>query len=254
MRLIATSLCLAGALTAPGCVESLGEEMPVPPDMTALVEAYRNPTAPLDQPTLDALVEPLRLKLDVTSELGDLDYITGEVVEPAVEVAGEEADDPSPFGLRAEGFARIHHVCRGLDRDAPPDPAANGFLELVMTFSGQGIAPIVWGLAHACRMPIEGREVVLDGHVALHLPERIFELAARVEVDGEELVDGGFDVRFAGGIELKLDVADGHVIFFLGADGPGFRAADGIWACDVVAQRCEREGDGALLILEGVSL
>jgi hypothetical protein len=254
MRQIATSLFLSASLAGPGCVESLAEEVPVPPDMSALVEAYRTPTAPLDQATLDALVEPLRLKLDVTRELDDLDYISEEVVDPAVDAAGEEGGDSSPFGLRAEGFARIHHVCRGPDRDSPPDPAANGFLELVMTFSEEGIEPIVWGLAHACRMPVTGRDVLIDGHVSLHLPERIFELSARVEVDGSELVDGGFDIRFAGGIELKLDVAAGHVIFFLGGEGPGFRAADGIWACDVVAQRCEREGDGALLILEGVSL
>ena len=143
LAMVASAIVLGASAT--GCPETLAEEKPLAPDLTALVEAYHTPTAALDQDTLNALVAPLDLRLKVTSDLDHLDYLSTEIVDPAVAEATDEEDpEASPFGLDADGFVRIAHICRGMEPDAPPDAELNGTLQLVMGFTKAGIDPVIW--------------------------------------------------------------------------------------------------------------
>lgn len=110
-------------------------DRPEPPDMAPLVEAYRNPTADLDQAVADQLAAELRARIDLADALDNLASLIDEVLAPILEQEEEAGLTPrgepgrSSVVLEGDGFARIEHVCGGWGATPTVDEDANGRLE-----------------------------------------------------------------------------------------------------------------------------
>jgi hypothetical protein len=250
-------LFLASLVPALACSDL--PDRPEPPDMSALVAAYANPSADLDQATADELAADLRARLDLSDALDHLESWVDDVLAPALEQDGggtaRRRDTTSSVRLEGDGFARIEHVCGGWGAEPVVDEDANGHLALTTTFTEAGFDPVIWGEAVECRTVIADHEVLLDGGVNLWIGENLaidhfgdtpilFQLLATLEVDGESWADTDFDIQICpssatscepGAIEIKLDVSAGDLVFYLapGRTRGGFRAANGDWACTI---------------------
>ena len=272
-------------------------EKPIPPDMSGLIEAYRNPTGELDADALNGVVT------EITELLGDVDTaeelvaileeIVDEALAPDPEQAltgvlatgGPDVQTAESVGTRrqgvtvqGDGFIAIRHICDGFGPDPDIDEDENGVIRLEATFSEQGVDPIVWGVLEQCKYMSGESELLLDGEANLHLGTLgalnldqeevaaapiLFELAMRVDVDSETLLDEGLDFRvcreagdpasqdtdtqcLGAGVEIKVDLEDGtHVILFVDKDSTagGVRASNVIWGCSFATDECT-DSDG----------
>ncbi len=232
-------------------------DRPEPPDMSALVAAYANPTADLDQAAADELAADLRARLDLSDALDQLESFVDDVLIPSLEQdqggSARRRDPTSSVTLEGDGFARIEHVCAGWGAEPVVDEEQNGHLALTTTFTDAGFDPVIWGEAAECRTLIADHQVMFDGGVNLWIGENLaidgfgtapilFQLIAALEVDGDSWVDDDFDIQICpssatacepGSLEIKIDVAGGNLVFYLapGRTEGGFRAANGDWAC-----------------------
>jgi hypothetical protein len=238
---------------------------PEAPDMTALVSAYAVPSRAFDE------AAALDIQARVEQEVKQLIDASGlvDVLEQAVVSLGA---DPAPTArtgpivLEGEGFAKVTRICRGHGTPAPPVGDANGRVELTVGYTQQGLDPVVFGGATMSKEELSGAALELDGDVNLFIGNNlmadmlpaspiIFELAnARLSVNGTELINGGFDFQVCRGnavlcvpntfeISIGLPGETNLVMFLdLGTKTGGFRAANGVWACDFINGSCS---DGA---------
>jgi hypothetical protein len=210
-----------------GCVVPYRDK-PEPPDMSALVEAYANPTRALDTDTAAELKELVEAKVRALVDLDRLASLLDDLVgslrgdTPMARRAG-----PAPIVLEGAGFARIERICRGHGEVAPPiDKAANGHLELTVGYTERGLDPVVHGGAFACAEQVLDAELAIDGEVRLHIGTNLqlddlggspvlFELAGfAFAVDGREVVSGGFDFQVCRGTASTC--VPGHVEVLIG--------------------------------------
>lgn len=273
-----------------GCTD--GEvDKPEPPDLADTVAPYREQTAVLtDESAADAVAalesrltaggdlcgwagvdellcdgadcplngcEGISEALDVLDLLGELEAADAGVPDAGPPDGGTADAGPPLLGdveLVGEGYARIHRICPGA-LDAPTPDEANGYLEMVVGFTDEGLDPIVWGEAHACVVRVADETFTFDGSVALAVDDRPWELGpdlAPVVVIDAEGRNGSTTVRVRldlqvdlaeRGIALGLELDSGETLeFFARADAKGFRAANGEWACDFGGRTCS---DGA---------
>lgn len=245
-------------------------EKPEAPDMGPLIAAYATPTADFSQEVADEIGGAVRLELAIVAALEGLESLLRDVLEPAADVASDQQADAGaagfaeegagPSGARneGEGFFRVERICRGwsgaevVDADAD----ANGTMEFTIGFTERGIDPVVWGELEGCRELVGGSEVYLHGGVSLYLGDALqfqrvgdepilFQLRARVDVDGEQRVDQEFDFQHCphgatacppGRVEIKVDVpSGGHLLlsFDRASSTAGVRARNGLWPCEV---------------------
>ena len=259
MRLLGFVMILAG------CAAEEQRTKPTPPDMSALVAAYAAPSRTFDE---QAAVEIQQRVEQEVRELGDASGII-DAIEAAIAALGEEpqarlAPGRAPIVLEGEGFAKVTRVCSGHGAPPPPvDKDANGFVELTVGYTQQGLDPVVFGNAVGCKEQLAGSALDLAGEVHLfignnlqvdQLPDTpiMFELAGfSLAADGTPVLsETGFDFQVCrgaattcvpGSFELLIGLpGDASLVFFidLATKSGGFRAANGKWECDFVAGTC----------------
>jgi hypothetical protein len=213
-----------------------------------------------------------------------LDEMLGPAIDEADDGEGDDDDDGASarrlapgrhdYTIEGDGFLRVTHTCRGFGAVAPPiDPEANGALSAVVGFSERGLDPVIWGDFDRCEIVVDDRDVRFDGGVALYVGENLrigglgtqpilFQLGATVEVDGDELVDGGFDFQVCppradgcapGTVELLIGAGEGEtLVFFVDAsrEAGGFRGANGTWDCgfDEDGATCQQDGADPVVV------
>lgn len=255
-------------------------DKPVGPDMDGLVAAYANPTAVLDQVVADEVAERLRERLDLADRLAELDeFIISTFGDAFGEPDSElrRAEEPR-ISLEGDGFARVERICGGWGAQPEVDDD-NGALTLTTTFSEAGLDPVIWGELDECRDVLEEFEVLADGDVNLHVGENLalervgrspvlVQIVGQVEVDGEQLVDGEFDVRICPpgadecrplDLEMLVTRDDGtHLVFAFNLEARDMatvRDANGEWQCATDAASdavCSQAS--VSVVFEGVAL
>jgi hypothetical protein len=273
------------ALAAAACAPDIPDK-PRAPDMSALVAAYRTPTAPLDQVTGDELIGRVVDRLELTDALGALEGVVDDVLDPAI-AEGEPAEEGGAVARKTggnrnvttegDGYLQIRHVCRGFGAMPPVARLANGALEATVGFTEAGLDPVVWGTFTTRESVIGDREVLIDGVLEIYLGESLqvdhfgdspllFSLAAEVAVDGETMAAPAFDFQVCprgasdcpgGTLEILVATPGGeHMTFFLdpGRSTGGFRASNGLWSCDLDEAGATCRQDGAEpVVLVGLS-
>jgi hypothetical protein len=261
---VKTSLALLCLL---GCSVD-GRVKPAAPDMTALVDAYAKPSRMFDEPAANEVKSLLETKLQA---LFDLEALADRLET----VLGALEDDPmmaftgggrTPVDLAGEGYARIERICTGYGEPAPPvDKAANGYLELTVGYTEDGLDPVIAGGAVDCAEQVDSKRLRFAGSVNLYIGNALkvsalpttpvlFQLAGfAFHVNDTELLSGGFDFQVCRGtashckpgfVEMLLGLpSGGTLVFFVDPEtkAGGFRAANGIWTCAFSDGRCSDE-------------
>lgn len=267
-------LSVAIVVAVAGCGEDLSEEIPTPPDMSALVGAYAAPGGTLTPEASDNLAETLSTRVAAFEGVGGLDFLAGIIGG----LGGAEGDaltyDPGPdtevrrqpaevggTSLEGDGFFKIHHICHGWDGAPWPDEA-DGRADLIAVFTDAGISPVVWGAFSQCRYLLNDGEALFQSGIRVYTGasfqgltpdgalDLLFDLQGAVDLNGEPLLTSAetLDFRVTGaGLEIRLPVADGDIIFYSKADPScsdecgellGFRAGNGDFLCDATTSVC----------------
>jgi hypothetical protein len=237
-------------------------EKPAVPDMTELVEAYASPSRMFDEPVANEVKGLLENKVQA---LFDLDTLADRLQT----TLGALEDDQMaftrrvPVDLAGEGYARIERICTGYGDPAPPiDKAANGFLELTVGYTEDGLDSVIAGSAVQCAEQADTTRLRIAGAINLYIGNALkvsnlpttpvlFQLADfAFHVNDTELISGGFDFQVCRGdvsscksgfIEMLLDLPSGGTLVFYfdpATKTGGFRAANGIWTCAFLDGRC----------------
>jgi hypothetical protein len=254
------------------CAAEEVRDKPVAPDMSELIASYATPTANFD---LQGATELQPFVEDKVSALIDFDAIVDRIQE-AIEALNDDGASLLPtrsIVLEGEGTARVQRICTGFGDPEPPiDKDANGFLELTVGYSNDGLDPVVFGGATACQEQVGGvrMEVAGDVNLFVGVGTGITELAATTFlfqlanfsflVNDVERISGGFDFEVCRGEQTAC--VPGHVgmLFTLGSGSTliffvdlttktgGFRAADGVWTCNFPTGECTSDQGGMVTI------
>jgi hypothetical protein len=221
------------AVCSPGCSNL---ELPEPPDMSKLVEAYENP---------DGMLDP-----DNPADLGDQvvaavnDARTGAPIELSNKLAASlskiggnsqsQPDEDGEDGEDGEGGAssgaqtvagskievaavvKVHHICGGWDNRIDED--INGSADVTLTLDRAGMIPTVWGELSRCRFERGDVDAELDGDIRIRFGTRQPRLALRALRTVGQFVDFEGSVKAMRGDEM-LDVeVSSNFRFFLNGD------------------------------------
>jgi hypothetical protein len=163
--------------------------LPVPPDMSRLVERYQSPNGELRFDTVEQIAaqvtESIGLALDgapieLTSSLVDkLQEIGGGspgVLGAASDAstsdassdtgAGEQTVSGNRFDIGAK--LRLRHICRGWGARNRIDKDENGTAVLDGALDHRGMLPTVWGHLDRCRMKRSDADLELTGGIRVH--------------------------------------------------------------------------------------
>ncbi len=256
---IHSCLLVGLCLGAVGCGGADVAEKPTPPDMSALIDAYRAPTGDLDAASLNDVVALITETVAAIDSADALVSLLDEILDGALEETGSGiAPVGKSIGMRqqavsleGDGFVEIRYICSGFGANAPIDEDENGSIRLTATFTEAGVDPVVWGNLAGCKETTGDGDLVIDGEANLHLGTLgdleldqaeiasapvLLELIANVQLGGEVLIDDRLDFRvcreagdpgsandtqcLGAGVELKVDLDDGsHLIFFIASSG-----------------------------------
>lgn len=269
-------LCLAVAIASVSCrKESI--DKPKAPAMDDIVQAFTAATGTFDAATARTVRTALDDAANGLLGAGVPDRLFG-VIQGAIAEAEKDganknstssvAVEPSgvsPRSFGGEGFGRVTRICDGWA--AEPQPlASNGKLALTITFTEEGIDPVVWGDAAACLYLVGQKRLRLDhgkseSDLRLHVGQtrKVAELATTpviLALDVTATLDDKpiaptLAVRFvyqAKSVELLVPVPDGSVIVTLeGTTATGVRAKNGTFQCDAKG-RCTAQGAAAVTL------
>jgi hypothetical protein len=281
------TLLLALAVTALACRNDapISEvQKPPAPQMQGLLDAYATPTAALDANTLAELaagVAPRLTTIDaiqvdqrvIDAARGALAQLQQQpaVVAPQALVRDGVAVAAEPLTVQGQGYLEVTRICDGWGAYAVPD-YANGFMELTVGFTEQGVDPVIWGILSLCKYKLGehliqldgiapdpragdvrafiGRNVTVDAFGTFPDPVLV-ELVAQVFVDGVEVAGQlSFKIELnTRGLELLVPLTSGYVIVAIDASRTSLvrvRAANGVFDCDLAALRCTAP-DGSTL-------
>lgn len=252
-------------------------EKPAAPQMQALLDAYAVPTGALTAATLLELVAGIppriasvdAIQLDrrvidaAQAALRQLQDRQPMVVAPQAPLRQGVAVAAEPLTVEGQGYLEVTRICDGWGALPVPD-WNNGYMQLTVGFTEQGVDPVIWGGLTLCKYRLGEHQILLDG-VALDpssgdvrvyvgnnvqlatfgtFPEPVLvEVVAQVFVDGIE-VAGQLSFRLdvnTRGLELLVPVTGGHVLAAIGgtrASVVQVRAANGLFQCDLAVSRC----------------
>jgi hypothetical protein len=260
--------------TFAACGEDLSEEIPTAPNMSALVGAYTEPNGTLTADTTSSLANALAGRFAAFEGVGGLDFLGGIIGGlgggggGALTYEGDANTDvreqPAQIGgtsLEGSGYLKIHHICKGWGAGLLPNKA-DGKADLIATFSDAGVAPVIWGALSSCKYLLNDGQVLFNSAIRIHtggsfqgetvggVPEFLFDLEGAVDLNGAPLLTKSERLDFrvtGGGLEIRLPVADGDVVFYQTVDTSctdncgqilGFRAGNGDFLCDATTSIC----------------
>src|SRR5262245_53839146 len=140
--------------------------------MAALVDAYAGPTRSFDEATANELTSVLESKVKA---LFDLEALSDrlETTLGALEdnqMMAFTGGGKQPVELSGEGYARIERICSGYGEPLPPvDKAANGYLQLTVGYTQEGLDSVVYGGAFACAEQVGTKRLGFAGEVNLFI-------------------------------------------------------------------------------------
>jgi hypothetical protein len=252
-------------------------EKPAAPQMQALLDAYSMPTGALTAATLLEVVAGIppriasvdAIQLDhrvidaAQAALRQLQDRQAMVVAPQAPLRKGVAVAAEPLTVEGQGYLEVTRICDGWGAFPVPD-WNNGFMQLTVGFTEQGVDPVIWGGLTLCKYRLGEHQIQLDG-VALDpnsgdvrvyvgsnvqlatfgtFPDPVLvELLAQVFVDGVE-VAGQLSFRIdvnTRGIELLVPVTGGNVLAAIDGTRANLvqvRAANGLFQCDLAVSRC----------------
>lgn len=215
-------------------------ELPEPPDMSALVEAYRTPTGDITarnaalvgfditRAARDAESQSyLEIASEVVEELEDL----GGGSPTAADAAGED-QQPSLLGNRIDiaAIAHLEHVCPGWEQETEnPDATTSGMARIIATLDDRGLIPTVWGTFERCRIVRGGERSEIDGPFRIHFGDGQARVSlqalsaagylAEVDADVLSIDTDGNEAEFTSTVHFKVFL-NGEVHFLVSlADG-----------------------------------
>jgi len=228
-------------------------EKPPAPDMAELVAVYDTPDAAFESGDASeialaiALIDELLERTELRERLVDL---LAAVLREATELSGGE-DEMFDLDFDAGGYMIVTRICSGWTLPARPDRDANGAILVTATFSQDGLDPIVWGSAQACRYRVGDALIELDQVAAsakavsvywgkapseLDVSERtlLVDLNLEAAIDSERLaLDIDFRSLEDGTLEYRIPRPGGSIIARVGAaDRVTLRASNGTFDCD----------------------
>ncbi|MBI4701326.1 MAG: hypothetical protein HY744_09235 [Deltaproteobacteria bacterium] len=257
------------AAAAAACQQPV--EKPTPPDMSALVAAYANPSGTFDQAAVQEMVDTVTKTLNSFAELG-IDGRLGELLGtlgdsvsgPESQPQGEVKSEDGALVIEGEAYLEITRICSGWGPEPKPDPA-NGTLTLNVNLTDIRLDPVLWAGAAGCRYRQEDVTVLLDrgsrrdvGDVRAYVGEQATldnlgkqPIIVEVDVTATLQADAGgaaatvaFDVRLVPDpqtIEVRVPTSRGDLI--AGSSSQGIvqvRASNGTFACDG-SGRCKND-------------
>ncbi len=216
-----TGLALV-ALTS-GCSEEV--ELPDPPDMAALIQAYQTPNGKIDSQTAVSFGKTMAATVDSGQRSSPVEVV-GEMVHEMQDVGGGEATTPSADAGSGEqsvaggridlsAIIRLNRTCRGWGDTRTDDPA-NGTFDMTVTLDQAGVIPTVWGTLSGCRTQRADNFVELNGDLRIHFGENQPRVGLRYLTSVGYLIEYEGKVKTTRGGELtELDV---HSHFQIGAN------------------------------------
>jgi hypothetical protein len=255
---------LGSALLGMGCSDVV--DKPPPPNMTALVEAYENPSGTLNSQTIGATYTALQ------QTFGWLQVLCGweedtlrnpcaggqrchvcQGLDP-MSTAFVSISDSNDADVRQlsrvisgiDGFVTIRRACPGFGEEATIDPE-NGGLKVVIGFTSAGLDPTWGGELSDCQVLVDGEENTVNGELSLAFgrsffldqllqQEPIIRFNGSVESD-EDVQNFSANLRLslANGVDVaaSFEVPNvGTMVYINGLSGQGIDAANGRFACD----------------------
>ncbi len=250
-------------------------DKPTPPDMTALIEAYADPSAELSADTMPEVREALGNLVTwllplcgfgsdtLTQDCADSDscLFLCHGLDPLQQVLGAAADQQDEDARRLSriirnisGYFDLVRTCPG-QGERPTLSPDNGDLTLQIGFTSRGIDPVFGGTVDACEVPVGGVATTLAGKVALAFDGPFFldqlgrkEPIIRFQGDLKtplgtlDDVDANLQLSATGGssIAFSLELPDGrNVVFRNGTRGPSLSAQNGEFSCRFPNERIE---------------
>ncbi len=160
-------------------------EIPDTPDMSALIESYKHPTADLDTTTANEVITELPPLEQLAAGFRAARYTTNGVDEGS----GSSDNDSA---LRVQGSVRVTLRCPGEGEDPVFDADTNGSISMTLAVEENRIKRSIRAVAAACRLRGE-----------------LLSLPILVGVDGPILFDLGGDVglrdKWSGQLLMKLE-------------------------------------------------
>jgi hypothetical protein len=247
-------------------------QKPEAPDMSALVQAYAAPTAPLTRESAAEVLEQVTALLAQLERLG----IEEQLLDTIDTTIDEQLEQTSEPGSSTQASTREHtgqsrqrlesgeayliatRICAGFGPEPVPDRKANGAITLNMGLTGDSLDSVLWGAFQDCKYLVGESEVrlagagVTPGTYAVYVGDGVklkdftvskvlLQLSLWAEVDGEgELVELDFYLDLeTRDLELRVPLEDGYVIAQAGASLLGVRASNGDFVCDAEARSCD---------------
>lgn len=230
----------AAALSVSPTVGCGGFELPQPPDMSALVDSYENPSGDLNADNVkdvaagivsaiqaarngapiedtDAMVGALQKvgggTTDTTSGTSSNtytdDYKQADVGAGEQTVAGSKIDIGASIKLR--------RICRGWEDSKQIDANVNGTVELNVALDQGGLLPTVWGRLERCRVKRDNVNIEMTGDVRVHFG------SGQPRVGLQDLSKAGYLVEIQGDLKATRDGAPidvgAHISYWVFANG-----------------------------------
>ena len=218
-----------------------GFELPVPPDMSALVDSYENPSGDLNVDNVkdvaagivsalqaarngapieetDALVGALQKvgggTTDTMSGTSSTNY-TDDYRQPTDVGAGEQTVSGSKIDIGAS--IKLRRICRGWEEPKQIDASVNGTLELNVALDQAGLLPTVWGRVERCRVKRDNVNIEMTGDVRVHFG------GGQPRVGLRDLAKAGYLVEIKGDLKATRDGAQidvgAHISYWVFANG-----------------------------------
>jgi hypothetical protein len=253
-------VALPCALASSACADV---DIPQPPDMSSVVDAFQQPTAVLNGDQLQAVIVDSTAQREIIDRLGSLEAIISAATAGIAREPLDPLDVSEPerstrkvlsFELSGEVGGRIRRVCGGWDDAQQPDRAKNGEMRLQFTATESGVGRVIWGDLEQCRITIPRSEtrVQLDGEIQIYLvrargfefgSDYIVRLDASVAIDPQPPTQLALEFRLIGSraVVIRVERPDGHLLYYGTANltQPQLRDRDDTWACDLEAKTCE---------------
>jgi hypothetical protein len=263
-RLLLTMVAGVAWLCA-GCGPS-APDLPPAPDMSALVNAYANPTGTIDPQQVDQIVGDAKARVDQIQP----DWLTNLISTALVAlrrrlndggVPTNPATQPDPHHMIMETVATLTRICQGWNNPTgTPDPARDGQIVVTAVVEEGRLRDTITGAATQCQARFQPSSAVpvsingfVDGTMNIFLyeglPQTVNDVHVLVEISGQIGLEGNvqsgeldFLIDFPE-VQYRLPRSDGDLILSIGGpNGITLRGANGTYTCDLAGGSCVFSG------------